>query len=138
MLTPDALPVNEDCSRALARLYSRIYPPHLFTGKPMLPLETKSSWPLSSLAWYAVESKPEDDLILHLLQWERIRPQAVLGWEACVKNAPSWARRTSSMSVSEPIFFHTLPEVILGFDTHMPNKPLAIADVWGQEMDPRV
>lgn len=59
VLTPDALPVKEDCSRALARLDSHSYLPHLFTGKPMFPLETKPSWPLSSLARYVVESKSE-------------------------------------------------------------------------------
>lgn len=139
-LTPDALPVNEDRSRAPTRLYSHIYPPHLFTGKPTFPLATKSLWPLSSLARYAIESKPEDCLILYLLQWEGIR-QTVLGWEACLKNALSWVRRASSVSVSEPRFFHTSPKVILGFDTHMSTsgKPLVIEMfMWGQDTDLRI
>lgn len=71
----------------------------------------------------------QDYLVLCLLQWELNRPQAVLGWESPVKNAPSWVKRTSSPSVSEPRFFHTFPKVILGFDTQVTasGKPLAIA-----------
>lgn len=78
VLTPDALPVKEDCPRALARLCSHIYSPHLLTRMPMFPLETKWPWPLASRARYAAESKSEDYLILHLLQWESVRAQAVL------------------------------------------------------------
>lgn len=60
VLTPDALPVKEDCPRALARLCSHIYSPHLLTRMPMFPLETKWPWPLASRARYAAESKSED------------------------------------------------------------------------------
>lgn len=47
VLTPDALPDNQDCSRALARLCSHIYLAHLLTHlltrMPKFPLETKWS-----------------------------------------------------------------------------------------------